>query len=198
MIFNNYRYIYLTGFLIIAGLLFGCNSPTMQKEDNMNKTKNNKILLMKKQILVESSEVLYEKFGFTQQEFDEQWTIHHSEWKVEDGWLVGENKGNWPGMAILKQDFPGNVLVEFEAQTVEMIVLENDKNHGKGFCVRQGMLRGRGDLLLMCDADMSTPISEMATLEPWLSEGYDVVIASRDQPDSKLDPPQPLKRRCMA
>jgi len=104
--------------IIIAGLMFGCHSETMQKNDNMNKQENNKILLMKKQILLESSEVLYERSGFTQEEFNDQWTIHHSEWKVEDGWLVGANNGNWPGMAILKQDFPGNVLVEFEAQTV--------------------------------------------------------------------------------
>jgi len=104
--------------IIIAGLMFGCHSETMQKNDNMNKQENNKILLMKKQILLESSEVLYERSGFTQEEFNDQWTIHHSEWKVEDGWLVGANNGNWPGMAILKQDFPGNVRVKFEAQTV--------------------------------------------------------------------------------
>ncbi|MBV5314174.1 MAG: hypothetical protein JZU47_12805 [Prolixibacteraceae bacterium] len=35
-----------------------------------------------------------------------------------NGWLEGENPKNWPGMAVLKQDFPGNVLVEFEAQTI--------------------------------------------------------------------------------
>ena len=104
--------------IIIAGLMFGCNSETTQNNYNMNKQENNKILLMKKQILLESSEVLYEKSGFTQEEFDDQWTVHHSEWTVEDGWLIGANNGNWPGMAILKQDFPGNVLVEFEAQTV--------------------------------------------------------------------------------
>lgn len=109
---------YFPVFLLIAGLLFACNSETTQKENNMNKVENNKILLMKKKILLDSSEVLYEKSGFTQKEFEEQWTVHHSKWKVEDGWLVGENKGNWPGMAILKQDFPGNVMVEFEAQTV--------------------------------------------------------------------------------
>lgn len=115
---NKHRYKYLAVFLVIIGLLLGCNSGTNQKNDNMNKVKNNKIHLMKKQILLDSSEVLYEKSSFTQKEFNEGWTVHHSEWKVEDGSLIGENKGNWPGMAILKQDFPGNILVEFEAQTV--------------------------------------------------------------------------------
>jgi hypothetical protein len=103
---------------LIAGLMFGCGSGTNNKIDNMNKQEDNILLLMKRRILLDSSEILYERSGFTQEEFNDQWTVHHSEWKVEDGWLVGENRGNWPGMAILKQDFPGNVLVEFEAQTV--------------------------------------------------------------------------------
>ncbi|WP_372933959.1 hypothetical protein [Mariniphaga sediminis] len=72
---------------------------------------------MKKQILLDSSPVLYDK-EVTPEEFAKNWTVHHSEWKVEGDWLVGENRGNWPGMAIPKQDFPGNVLVEFEAQTI--------------------------------------------------------------------------------
>jgi len=76
-----------------------------------------KIELMKKQILIDSSEVLYNK-PLNQEEFVREWTVHQSKWTVKDGWLCGENRGNWPGMAILKQEFPGNVLVEFEAQTV--------------------------------------------------------------------------------
>lgn len=77
----------------------------------------NTISLMKKRILLDSSKVLYCK-PLSQEEFTNEWTVHHSDWKVEDGWLVGENRGNWAGMAILKQDFPGNVLIEFEAQTI--------------------------------------------------------------------------------
>jgi hypothetical protein len=77
----------------------------------------NSLLLMKKKILLSESEILY-KLPVTEKCLAEDWTIHHSSWQVEDGWLVGENRGNWPGMAILKQDFPGNVLVEFEARTI--------------------------------------------------------------------------------
>jgi len=77
----------------------------------------NTIILMKKRILLDSSKMLYDQ-PVTNTNFPELWTVHHSEWKVEDGWLTGENRGNWPGMAILRQDFPGNVLVEFEAKTI--------------------------------------------------------------------------------
>lgn len=108
--------IWMLGLLIV--LFCRCQYETNRKEENMSKTSNmNVIKLMKKQILLDSSPVLYDK-KVTPEEFAKNWTVHHSEWKVEGDWLVGENRGNWPGMAIPKQDFPGNVLVEFEAQTI--------------------------------------------------------------------------------
>jgi hypothetical protein len=92
---------------------------------NQKETKQNEVLpdsstvlsLMKKRVLLDSSMILFNQ-PVTTKSFAEDWTIHHCEWKVENDWLVGENRGNWTGMAILKQDFPGNVLVEFEAQTI--------------------------------------------------------------------------------
>ena len=75
------------------------------------------ILLMKKKILMSRSEILYDH-PVTPESLAREWTIHHSDWSAEDGWLTGSNRGNWPGMAILTMDFPGNVLVEFEAQTL--------------------------------------------------------------------------------
>jgi len=108
-----------TGLLVlITALLFGCQTGINEKkEEHTRSAKMNVIELMKKQILLDSSDVLYNR-GITEEEFSTNWTVHHSEWHVENGWLVGKNRGNWPGMVILKQDFPGNVLVEFEAQTI--------------------------------------------------------------------------------
>ena len=103
---------------LLAGLWLGCGFGTKDKNEAKNYRENMKVIeLMKKQIILDSSQVLYNKL-VTEEEFATNWTTHHSEWKVDNGWLVGENRGNWPGMAILKQDFPGNVLVEFEAQTL--------------------------------------------------------------------------------
>ena len=79
-----------------------------------------------------------------------------------------------------------------------LTVIENARNHGKGHAVRRGMLAAAGELLLLCDADMSTPIAELDKLRPWIEQGCDVVIGSRDLPDSRLDPPQPLPRRLAA
>jgi hypothetical protein len=73
--------------------------------------------LMKKRILYDSSPILYEQ-PVTMETLQNDWTIHHSEWRVEDGWLKGKNSGNWPGMAIIKKNFPGNVIVGFYAATI--------------------------------------------------------------------------------
>jgi len=86
------------------------------RTENLSSQKNS-LLIMKKRILLNESEILYNG-PVTEKSLGEDWTIHHSEWNIEEEWLVGKNRGNWPGMAVLKQDFPGNMLVEFEAQTL--------------------------------------------------------------------------------
>jgi len=77
-------------------------------------------------------------------------------------------------------------------------LLTNDDNFGKGYSVRRGMLAAGGSLLLMCDADLSTPIEELEKLLPWTDQGYPLVIGSRDAAGAHLDPPQPLPRRLAA
>ena len=43
-------------------------------------------------------------------------------------------------------------------------LLQNEKNRGKGFSVRKGILAAQGEYILFCDADGSTPISELDKL----------------------------------
>lgn len=109
---KNRKVILISGFLLFGQIISAQEKVSAKKVENM-KT----IELMKKRILLDSSKVLFDK-TITTDDFSESWTTHHSKWVVKDGWLEGENPGNWPGMAILKQDFPGNVLIEFEAQTI--------------------------------------------------------------------------------
>ncbi len=104
--------LFLTGFMTLVQF-----RPANGREPVKKAEKMNTISLMKKRILLDSSKVLYDK-PVSQEDLSSQWTVHHSKWEVKDGWLEGENPGNWPGMVVLKQDFPGNVLIEFEAQTI--------------------------------------------------------------------------------
>src|SRR5207249_10842448 len=51
-----------------------------------------------------------------------------------------------------------------------------NRNHGKGFAVRAGMVRARGALRLMADADGATPIAEVKRLEAALDRGADLAV----------------------
>lgn len=95
-------------------------------------------------------------------------------------------------------DGTAQVVQRLEPGRLAVRLLVNPANRGKGYSVRRGMRAAAGDRLLLSDADLSTPIEEVAKLLPWLERGYDVVIGSRDLPDSVLDPPQPLPRRLAA
>ncbi len=59
-------------------------------------------------------------------------------------------------------------------------VIPADRNRGKGAAVRTGMLAARGDYVLFCDADFSTPIVELGNLlQPLVEDRYDVAVGSR-------------------
>ncbi len=74
------------------------------------------------------------------------------------------------------------------------VVLTGGPNRGKGHAVRRGMLAARGALRLMTDADLSTPIEELETLEARLAQGFDIVIASRAVAGARIEVRQPFFR----
>jgi glycosyltransferase involved in cell wall biosynthesis len=53
-------------------------------------------------------------------------------------------------------------------------------HRGKGFAVRAGALAAHGEYVLLCDADLATPIEEWEKLYRKFVEGYEVVIGSRE------------------
>jgi glycosyltransferase involved in cell wall biosynthesis len=54
-----------------------------------------------------------------------------------------------------------------------------EEGRGKGLAVRRGMLGARGEYRLMCDADLSMPVEEIAKFVP-AGAPYDIAIASRE------------------
>lgn len=82
-----------------------------------------------------------------------------------------------------------------QGSEVTVRVLRNPENMGKGASVRRGMLDCRGQLALMTDADMSTPVEELEKLEVAMVEGdCDIAIGSRDLEDSKVEVHQSMLR----
>lgn len=72
---------------------------------------------MRKQIDLEKSPLLLSE-TFESGSLDERWRVCGGEWWIEDEWLTGKNHENAPGMVLSKGDYPGNVLMDFEARTV--------------------------------------------------------------------------------
>ena len=70
------------------------------------------------------------------------------------------------------------------------------RNRGKGAAVRHGVGASDGDLLLLCDADLATPIEELERLRTHLTRAQ-VVFGSRARADSRLEQRQPWYRERM-
>jgi glycosyltransferase involved in cell wall biosynthesis len=74
-------------------------------------------------------------------------------------------------------------------------LVRNDRNHGKGFTVRHGVLEARGELILITDVDLSAPIEEVDKLLSALqSSGADAAIGSRALRRELIGIHQPLFR----
>ncbi len=68
---------------------------------------------------------------------------------------------------------------QFAMQHPSVRLLRLD-HRGKGYTVRAGALAALGQYILLCDADLATPIEEWEKLEPFFDQGYSVVIGSRE------------------
>lgn len=93
------------------------------------------------------------------------------------------------------KDATREIVKRFQTITKNLYLITNDKNHGKGWVVRQGMLAAHGGWRLFTDADNSTSIDHFEKMRPHLKEGFDVVIGSRNITGSIMEPPQSWYKR---
>jgi dolichyl-phosphate beta-glucosyltransferase len=73
-------------------------------------------------------------------------------------------------------------------------LLRNERNRGKGYSVRRGMLAAGGELRLHCDADCAPSLASLPGMLALL-EDADVVVGSRLAPGARVGRRQPLQRR---
>lgn len=62
--------------------------------------------------------------------------------------------------------------------TPALQLINYPKNRGKGYAVRRGMLKAKGEFRLFTDADNATTIDHIEKMMPYFKEGYEVVIGS--------------------
>jgi dolichyl-phosphate beta-glucosyltransferase len=77
-------------------------------------------------------------------------------------------------------DRTADIVREYAAQDSRVKLLQYGQNKGKGYAVRYGMTHVAGDIQVFMDADNSTGIEHVEKFFPYLKEGFDVVIGSRD------------------
>jgi dolichyl-phosphate beta-glucosyltransferase len=93
------------------------------------------------------------------------------------------------------RDATAEVVRSFAEKYPEIRLLENPGNRGKGYSVRNGLLRSLGETVMFTDADLSAPIEEAEGLFAAIANGADIAIGSRWLQRSRQTIRQPLYRR---
>lgn len=79
---------------------------------------------------------------------------------------------------------------------IPLRVISYGENAGKGYAIRLGILEATSEAILISDADLSTPLDELSTLERYLDE-FDIVIGSRALDPSRVGIRQAWYRQAM-
>lgn len=89
-----------------------------------------------------------------------------------------------------------DIVKQYQSVYSNLKIINNLKNRGKGFVVKQGMLQAHGEWCLFMDADNSTRIQEIERF--WqFSKDYKILFGSRE-PNSKTTVIQPIKRKIVS
>jgi len=103
--------------------------------------------------------------------------------------------GSGDGTAARVERFAGG---RPQGGAISIRLLRNGRNRGKGYSIKHGVLMSAGDLVLLSDADFSTPIDELKRLRQAVEdEGFDIAIGSRGLRESRIEIHQAAWREMM-
>ena len=78
-----------------------------------------------------------------------------------------------------------------------LTILNNKKNYGKGYSLIRGIKSSNGDIVLITDIDLSTPLVEYNHLVELLRKDGDIIIGSRSMSSSNIKNKQGIIRIIM-
>jgi dolichyl-phosphate beta-glucosyltransferase len=93
------------------------------------------------------------------------------------------------------RDRTAEIVRQFAASNLEVRLIKNPMNRGKGYSVRNGILQALGEVVMFTDADLSAPIEEAEGLFDAIASGADIAIGSRWLERTRQTIRQPLYRQ---
>ena len=84
------------------------------------------------------------------------------------------------------------------SQSTAIKLIRYAPNRGKGHAVKMGILAATGDIILMSDADLSTPLEDWRKLYVAMQAGADLICGSRAVQGAHICVPAPLARRILS
>lgn len=96
------------------------------------------------------------------------------------------------------RDNTGEELAKLQDE-IQLKVIDNAENQGKGGAVRDGILASAGgnEIVMFLDSDLGIPIEELEKFIAEIGNGNDIVIASRFVPGLKVMRPVQFHRKVM-
>jgi dolichyl-phosphate beta-glucosyltransferase len=95
-------------------------------------------------------------------------------------------------------DYTSKVVKDLTPDIPHLKVIRYETNMGKGYALRKGILASKGEVVLLTDADLSTPVEELSRLLPLIYDNTcDIAIGSRALALSKIIKKQPWWRQSM-
>lgn len=97
-------------------------------------------------------------------------------------------------------DETGSLVCELAKKDPCIHPIIDPQGQGKGRAVRSGVEQAHGDIILFIDADLSVPPHSLAQLAEQFqaTPSCDILIGSRQHPQSKITHPQPWHRRLLS
>jgi len=92
-------------------------------------------------------------------------------------------------------DSTADTVQAMTANRPELRLLRLPRNQGKGAAVKAGVLASQGEEVLISDADLSTPLTELPRFLAALANGFDLAIGSRQIPGARMIRYQPILRQ---
>ncbi len=78
------------------------------------------------------------------------------------------------------RDGTAPIVKGLQRERPQLVLISYPENRGKGYAVRQGILKASREFILISDADLAAPVEELERLKDAVLAGYDGAIGSRE------------------